>query len=144
MNKEFPKNINEIMNIVFSLMECSRKNCLEKKKKLLADSELVIKYKQAELIKDREQKIKVLTELGKNNLLYEYDKCVIKNCKKILIDIINIFKKNMKYMKYIPNINSNFNNLIKDNELILKKKDLTKKDQIIFYANMTELMRIAR
>ena len=54
MNKEFPKNINEIMNILFSLMECSRKNCLEKKKKLLADSELVIKYKQAELIKDRE------------------------------------------------------------------------------------------
>lgn len=141
MNKEFPKNINEIMNILFSLMECSRKNCLEKKKKLLADSELVIKYKQAELIKDREQKIKVLTELGKNNLLYEYDKCVIKNCKRILIDLINIFKKNMKY---IPNINSNFNNLIKDNELILKKKDLTKKDQIIFYANMTELMRIAR
>lgn len=141
MNKEFPKNINEIMNILFSLMECSRKNCLEKKKKLLADSELVIKYKQAELIKDREQKIKVLTELGKNNLLYEYDKCVIKNCKKILIDIINIFKKNMKY---IPNNNSNFNKLIKDNELILKKKELTKKDQIIFYANMTELMRIAR
>lgn len=141
MNKEFPKNINEIMNIVFSLMECSRKNCLEKKKKILADKELVIKYKQAELIKDREQKIKVLTELGKNNLLYEYDKCVIKNCKRILIDLIGILKKNMKY---IPNINSNFNKLIKDNELILKKKELTKKDQIIFYANMAELMRIAR
>ena len=141
MNKEFPKNINEMMNIVFSLMECSKKNCLEKKKKLLADKELVIKYKEAELIKDREQKIKVLTELGKNNLLYEYDKCVIKNCKRILIDLINIFKKNMEY---IPNINSKFNKLIKDNELILKKKDLTKKDQIIFYANMAELMRIAR
>ena len=140
MNKEFPKNINEMMNMLFSLMECSIKNCLEKKKKLLADSELVIKYKQAELIKDREQKIKVLTELGKNNLLYEYDKCVIKNCKRILIDLIGILKKNMKN---IPNINSNFNKLIKDNELILKKKDLTKKDQIIFYANMAELMRIA-
>ena len=140
MNKEFPKNINEMMNMLFSLMECSKKNCLEKKKKLLADSELVIKYKQAELIKDREQKIKVLTELGKNNLLYEYDKCVIKNCKRILIDLIGILKKNMKN---IPNINSNFNKLIKDNELILKKKDLTKKDQIIFYANMAELMRIA-
>ena len=141
MNKEFPKNINEMMNMLFSLMECSIKNCLEKKKKLLADSELVIKYKQAELIKDREQKIKVLTELGKNNLLYEYDKCVIKNCKRILIDLIGILNKNLKN---IPNINSNFNKLIKDNELILKKKDLTKKDQIIFYANMAELMRIAR
>ena len=141
MNKEFPKNINEMMKILFSLMKCSRKNCLEKKKKILADKELVIKYKQAELINDREQKIKVLTELGKNNLLYEYDKCVIKNCKRILIDLIGILKKNMKN---IPNINSNFNKLIKDNELILKKKDLTKKDQIIFYANMAELMRIAR
>ena len=141
MNKEFPKNINEMMKILFSLMKCSRKNCLEKKKKILADKELVIKYKQAELINDREQKIKVLTELGKNNLLYEYDKCVIKNCKRILIDLIGILNKNLKN---IPNINSNFNKLIKDNELILKKKDLTKKDQIIFYANMAELMRIAR
>ena len=141
MNKEFPKNINEMMNMLFSLMKCSRKNCLEKKKKILADKELVIKYKQAELINDREQKIKVLTELGKNNLLYEYDKCVIKNCKRILIDLIGILNKNLKN---IPNINSNFNKLIKDNELILKKKDLTKKDQIIFYANMAELMRIAR
>ena len=62
MNKEFPKNINEMMNMLFSLMECSKKNCLEKKKKLLADSELVIKYKQAELIKDREQKPNLQTE----------------------------------------------------------------------------------
>jgi hypothetical protein len=65
------------------LQACSSKNCSDLKMKLMNDKKYIAidaKYKSE---KNEKKKDKLLDTISKNELLYNYNKCILNNCKKI-------------------------------------------------------------
>ncbi len=91
MDKTQMKKIGEMMSILFSLMECSKKNCIKEKQEIEKNKDLVAKKARINLTTDVNERVKLINELSKNNTIFKYDKCVFKYCKEILKKIIKSF-----------------------------------------------------
>ena len=51
---------------------------------------------------DTHKKLKLLNELSKNNIAYQYDKCVVNHCKKIFKDLMKLLRT---FISVIPHTN---------------------------------------
>ena len=110
MDSKQAKKIGEMMSILFSLMECSKKNCLKEKQAIEKNKDLNAKNTRLNLTTDVNEKAKLINELSKNNTIYKYDKCVFKYCKEILKKIINMF---LTIASNIPKTNPKYNTINK-------------------------------
>lgn len=140
MDKDFAKKIGEMMKISFELMECSKKNCSEEKKKIMADKKTADLYLKYNLEKNKENKLKLLNALSKNNIIFEYDKCVIKHCKKIFNDLMKIIKS---FVDILPKSNPKRDKIYKmagELETLFNTSVLTKKQYKIYTKNIIELL----
>ncbi len=141
MDKTQMKKIGEMMSILFSLMECSKKNCIKEKQEIEKNKDLVAKKARINLTTDVNERVKLINELSKNNTIFKYDKCVFKYCKEILKKIINMLKT---IASNIPKTNPKYNiidKMINELDILFKKTNYTKKDNKIFITNFTEIMK---
>jgi hypothetical protein len=134
--------ISEILKILFELVKCSNNNCLEQKKKINADKKTKDLYDKYNSEQNFKIKLKLTNEISKNNIIYEYDKCVIKHCNNIFNDFIKILK--IIAVSKIPAENSEklkqFNKIVIELETLFSTSDLTKKQFKTYAKNITELM----
>jgi hypothetical protein len=141
MDKKDALKIEEMMKIAFSMMACSAKSCSVQKKEIMSNPVTSKLYMEYSLEKDINKKIKLLKQLNKHNIVYEYDACVLKNCKDILKSLINIIKGNVDK---IPKTNVNHKKLTTLinmlNKIIDNPNELTKKEHLAYVKDMTQLM----
>ena len=144
MDSKQVKKIGEMMSILYSVMECSKKNCLKEKQAIEKNKDLIAKKARLNLTTDDNEKAKILTELSKNNIMFKYDKCVFKYCKEIFKNLINMFKT---LASNIPKTNSKYNiidKMINELDIIFNKSNYTKKDHKLFITNFTQIMKEMR
>lgn len=143
MNKQL-ELITDIMSSVILLAKCSKTNCLEQKKRLEANKILFEKYKNVKNEPNKQKRDKIINELHKDNIIYEYDKCIIKHCKKMYLDIIIIIKK---YVNALPPNNPariKLNTIFIELDKLLNKPNLTKKEYVEFFKYSSDLMQNMR
>jgi hypothetical protein len=141
MDSKQAKKIGEMMSILFSLMECSKKNCLKEKQAIEKNKDLNAKNTRLNLTTDDNEKAKLINELSKNNTIFKYDKCVFKYCKEILKKLINMF---LTIASNIPKTNPKYNainKMINELDILFKKSNYTKKDHKLFITNFTQIMK---
>ena len=141
MDSTQAKKIGEMMSILLSLMECSKKNCSKEKQEVEKNKELYAKYLKLNTITDTNEKLKLMNELSKNNIIFKYDKCVFKFCKEILKNLINMLKT---LASTIPKTNPKYNTInkmINELDILFKKTNYTKKEHKIFITNFTQIMK---
>jgi hypothetical protein len=135
------KKIGEMISILLSVMECSKKNCMKEKQAIEKNKDLIAKKTRLNLTTDVNEKTKLINELSKNNAIYKYDKCVLKNCKEIFKKLINIFKIIASDIdKTTPKYNT-INKMINELNILFGKINYTKEDHKIFMTNFTEIMK---
>jgi hypothetical protein len=134
--------ISEIMKILFELVKCSNKNCSQQKKKINANKKTKDLYDKYNSEQNFKIKLKLANEISKNNIIYEYDKCVVKHCNNIFNDFIKILK--IIAVSKIPPENSEklkqFNKIVIELETLFSTSNLTKEKYETYAKNITELM----
>ena len=83
MDKELLENMQKLMAITASLSTCSTKNCNELKKIMMQDTEYTSLNTQYVNEKNTKKKEKLLDKISENELLHNYNKCILKHCKEI-------------------------------------------------------------
>ena len=140
MSEDFSKKIGQLMKLSFELIDCSKKNCSKQKKKLMTNKKTGPLYIAYTTETDTHKKLKLLNELSKNNIAYQYDKCVVNHCKKIFKDLMKLLRT---FISVIPHTNpkrEKLDNMLTKLEKLFTTDKLTKKDYKIYTKNITELM----
>ena len=134
--------MSEIFLILIELVKCSKKNCSQQKKKINADKKTKDLYDKYNLEQNLKIKLKLANEISKNNIIYEYGKCVVKHCNNIFNDFIKILK--IIAVSKIPPENSaklkQFNKIVIELETLFNTSDLTVEKYETYAKNITELM----
>ena len=132
MDKKAFNDLYKLMRETSKLQTCSSKNCSDLKIKLMND-----KYKSE---KNEKKKDKLLDTISKNELLYNYNKCILNNCKKIFKKFFNIIKV---VLDKIPKSHPDYDKLHKmigELDNFYKLKDITKEQHEIYVKNIEKLM----
>jgi len=140
MDKEFAKKIGEMMKILFEISECSKKNCSAEKNKMMANKKTAELYNKFNAETNNENKIKLLNQIYKNNLIYKYDKCVVKHCNKIFNNFMKFLRS---FISIIPSSNpkrAKLENMITELEKLFINENLSKAQYKIYTKNIAELM----
>jgi hypothetical protein len=140
MDKEFAKNTTKLIKLIVKMIMCSSTKCEKEISKADKNKEIMEKYKQIELETNSFTKLKLFAELNNYNEMYEVNICIFKHCKKILKNIIKIYKS---YASIVPKSNpkyDNIHNLINQLELLINTKNLSEKDYKIYLKNINELL----
>jgi hypothetical protein len=128
MHPDFPEAVGKLVSLSLTLMKCASENCSEQKNKALSDKALVKKYNEYKLEQNKSKKIKLFAELNNNTIMYELNKCTIQNCKKILEDIVNIFKSIITMLPQPAEKSVKLNKIIKNIETIINSPEITEKE----------------
>lgn len=116
------KLLNEIKTIIVTMAMCAFDNCKETRKKINDNLKIEDKFKNAMFENDVNKKNKLLTEIYKNKLVYNYNKCIIKNCKIIYNDFLDKIEKIINIPQFPKNKKEQINNYLKDIKTIFKSK----------------------
>jgi len=132
MDKKAFNDLYKLMRETSKLQTCSSKNCSDLKIKLMND-----KYKSE---KNEKKKDKLLDTISKNELLYNYNKCILNNCKKIFKNFLNVIKVVFnKLPKSTPDYDK-LHKMIGELDNFYKLKDITKEQHEIYVKNIEKLM----
>jgi hypothetical protein len=140
MDKKDFNDVYKLMQETSKLQACSSKNCSDLKMKLMNDKKFIAidaKYKSE---KNEKKKDKLLDTISKNELLYNYNKCILNNCKKIFKKFFNIIKV---VLNKIPKSHPDYDKLHKmigELEDFFKLKNMTKEQHEIYVKNIEKLM----
>jgi hypothetical protein len=140
INKKLNKTLVKMMKLSVEVMKCSKENCSKEKNKIMANKKAVTLFNIYNFEENAEKKLKIANHYTKNNIIYEYTKCIIKYSKKMINDILNLIKS---IISVIPKNNPKLiylDNLIIEVKILLKKDELTKKEFKKYIENITELM----
>jgi hypothetical protein len=116
------KLLNEIKTLIVTMAMCAFDNCKETRKKINDNLKIENKFKNAMFENDVNKKDELLTEIYKNKLVLNYNKCIIKNCKIIYNDFLNKIEKIINIPQFPKNKKEKINNYLKDIKTIFKSK----------------------
>ena len=133
-------NILKLFRIALEVSECTENHCAQHKKNIMANKTAAALYVNYRGEKDINKKLKLGEQYSKNDLMYEYNKCIMKHCNKLLNDLMKV---NRLVISTIPHSNPKrkiLDKLIDELEPLSKKKQLTRKEYKIYLKNIAELM----
>jgi hypothetical protein len=140
MDKKDINDVYKLMQETSKLQACSSKNCTDLKMKLMNDKKYIAinaKYKSE---KNEKKKDKLLDTISKNELLYNYNKCVLNNCKKIFKNFLNVIKLVLnKLPKSTPDYDK-LHKMIGELDDFFKLKNITKEQHEIYVKNIDKIM----
>ena len=143
INEALKKNVFKMLAITFELSECA-KNCSEQKNNMMADKKTAELYTNYKAEKDIQKKLNLGKEYGENKLIYKYNKCLMKHCNKIISDVIKLFRSIISAIPENDPTRKKLDKMIDELEILLKKKELTKKEYKTYIKNMAELIVIIK
>jgi hypothetical protein len=140
INNVIKKNVFKLFAIYFELSECAEKNCSAEKKNIMANKNAADLYTNYKTEKNIKKKIELGEQYSENDLIYEYNKCLMKHCNKILNNLIILIKSIISTMPKSNSKQKNLDKMISELEILFKKHQLTKKEFKTYVKNMAELM----
>jgi len=140
-NKKFNQNISKLMKKTAELATCYSNKCGVLKNKLEEDKDYMTTIIQSITMNKSKKKDKLLDKLSKNELLYNYNKCILKNCKSIYKNFLNIMKININILHKTHPKYKEMNYYISELEKLINVKTLlTKEENKLFIKNSHNLM----
>lgn len=133
-------NIFKMVAILSDMVECAKKNCSEQKEKIMADNKTAALYKSYNFEKNINNKLILTKKYSENDIIYDYNKCRIKNCTKILNNLMILFRSIIDTLSINDEKRTELNKMIVELETLFKKKELTKEEFKIYLKNITVLM----
>lgn len=129
------KLLNEIKTIIVSMAICAFDNCKETRKKINDNLKIEDKFKNAMFENNVNRKDKLLTEIYKNKLVYNYNKCIIKNCKIVYNDFLNKIEKIINIPQFPKNKKEQINSYLKNLKIVFKSNKINIKNINIIIKN---------
>ena len=144
MDKDNVKeNVLKLMKTTGELTACYSKNCGVLKIKLMDDKEYLALNTEYKNMKPTEKKDNLLDKLNENEVLYNYNKCILKNCKNIYKNLLNIMKINLKTLPKTNHEYKEANDIISELEKLMNSKEVfTKEVNKLFLKNSRNLAAI--
>jgi hypothetical protein len=118
------KLLNEIKTLIVSMAMCAFDNCKETRKKINDNLKIENKFKNAMFENNVNKKDKLLTEIYKNKLVYNYNKCIFKNCKIIYDSFLDKIEKIIIIPQFSKTKKEKINKYLKDIKTIFKSKKI--------------------
>ena len=135
-NKKFNQNISKLMKKTAELATCYSNKCGVLKNKLEEDKDYMSSIIQSITMNKSKKKDKLLDKLSKNEMLYNYNKCILENCKKIYKNSLNIMKININILHKTYPKYKEMNYYISELEKLINSKTLlTKEENKLFIKN---------
>lgn len=138
--KIFSQTISKFLEQYLLLIKCASKNCETEVKKAIENKELYEKFNEFKLINDNKTKLKFFADLNDNTIMYNINKCALKNCKNFINDIIEIFKS---FIDKIPKTSQKYdklNKIMKEIESFINNKRLTEKKYKLYIKKIYGLL----
>ena len=144
MDKDKVKeNVLNLMKKTGELTACYSKNCGILKIKLTDDKEYVSLNTEYIKMKQSKKKDKLLDKLSENEVLYNYNRCILKNCKNIYKNLLNIMKINLKTLPKTHPKYKDINYIITELENLMNSNTVfTKEENKLFLKNSRNLAAI--
>jgi hypothetical protein len=142
-NKTLNQNIINILKMVAILsdmVECANKNCSEQKEKIMANNNTATLYNNYNFEKNIDNKLILAEKYSENDIIYDYNKCRIKSCNKILINLMILFRSIIDTLSITDEKRGELNKMIVELEPLFKKKELTKEEFKMYVKNISILM----
>ena len=129
MNKDKVKeNVLKLMKTTGKLTACYSKKCGVLKIKLMDDKEYLALNTEYKNMKPSEKKDKLLDELSEIEVLYNYNRCILKNCKNIYKNLLNIMKININTLPKTNHEYKEANDIISELEKLMNSKEVFTKE----------------
>ena len=126
--KDFGKLIGEFITRYMTMIKCATQHCSNEIIKAKEDKDLIEKYSKFNLEQDKPTKLKIFFEFSDNTVMYDINKCAIKNCKKFVTDVLKSFDS---YLTLLPKASPTYNTLntiiTKLKKMVNNKKPITEK-----------------
>ena len=137
MDKDKVKeNVLNLMKKTGELTACYSKNCGILKIKLTDDKDYISLNTEYKNMKQSKKKDKLLDKLSENEVLYNYNRCILKNCKNIYKNLLNIMKININILHKTYPKYKEMNYYISELEKLINVKTLlTKEENKLFIKN---------
>ena len=140
MDKDFATKMGKMVLILIPLIKCASEKCSKEKNNASANKEIIEKYNQYKLEENKATKLKILGELNDNKIIYELNICVIKNCKKMVKDIVKMIKNIVDIVPKNTEKSEKLQKLITNIENIIKSPKLTEKQYKIHIKNINDIL----
>jgi hypothetical protein len=88
MEKVFGENFGQMITLAMLLMKCASKKCTKQTANAVINKDLAAKYAQFKVEQNKAVKLRLLGEISKSQIMYELNICVMKNCKKLVKDLV--------------------------------------------------------
>ena len=125
MEKVFGENFGQMITLVMLLMKCASQKCATQTANAVINKDLAAKYAQFKIEQNKAIKLRLLGEINESQIMYELNTCVMKNCKKLVKDLV---KKLKAFLNIVPKTSPKYdkmNAIINEIEKVVNAQKLT-------------------
>ena len=125
MEKVFGENFGQMITLAMLLMKCASKKCTKQTANAVINKDLAAKYAQFKVEQNKAIKLRLLGEINESQIMYELNTCVMKNCKKLVKDLV---KKLKAFLNIVPKTSPKYdkmNAIINEIEKVVNAQKLT-------------------
>jgi hypothetical protein len=116
---------NKMFGVIANLSTCSAKKCGDARKKMMENKNVYQQYLIANSEIDIKKKQKLLNDIYKNKLVYDYNNCIFNNCKNMYKDLVKVFKTFIEIAPFSKENKNKINDYLIKIEKILKIKNIS-------------------
>ena len=125
MEKVFGENFGQMITLAMLLMKCASKKCTKQTANAVINKDLAAKYAQFKVEQNKAVKLRLLGEINESQIMYELNTCVMKNCKKLVKDLV---KKLKAFLNIVPKTSPKYDRMhavINEIEKVVNASKLT-------------------
>lgn len=125
MEKVFGENFGQMITLVMLLMKCASQKCATQTANAVINKDLAAKYAQFKVEQNKAVKLRLLGEINESQIMYELNTCVMKNCKKLVKDLV---KKLKAFLNIVPKTSPKYDRMhavINEIEKVVNASKLT-------------------
>jgi hypothetical protein len=121
----FGENFGQMITLVMLLMKCASQQCTKQTANAVINKDLAAKYAQFKVEQNKAIKLRLLGEINESQIMYELNTCVMKNCKKLVTDLVNKLKA---FLHIVPTTSPKYDRMhsvINEIEKLVKTPTIT-------------------
>lgn len=140
MEKVFGENFGKMISLTMLLMKCASQKCTKQTANAVIDKDLAAKYAQFKVEQNKAIKLRLLGEINESQIMYELNTCVMKNCKKLVKDLL---KKLKAFLNIIPKTSLKYDRMhavINEIEKVVNMSKLTETQYNKHIKNINDIL----
>ncbi len=140
MEKVFGENFGQMISLTMLLMKCASQKCTKQTANAVINKDLAAKYAQFKVEQNKAIKLRLLGEINESQIMYELNTCVMKNCKKLVKDLL---KKLKAFLNIIPKTSLKYDRMhavINEIEKVVNMSKLTETQYNKHIKNINDIL----